>query len=120
MQNTAYSARFQEMYQNTYGNVNGRIRLIILFLSLLKIGLRVRAFCFNVILKCSKNCRCLSQLMDTFYELLTLILNRPVICISNSMIFCLGVTLLFDFKLLQTKSLNSLEFECMVKLKHCI
>ena len=32
------------------------------------------------------------------------------------MIFGLGVTLLFDFKLLNTKPFNSLELECAVKL----
>ena len=34
--------------------------------------------------------------------------------------FCLGVTSLFDFKLLNKKPFNSFELECAVKVKHCI
>ena len=35
------------------------------------------------------------------------------------MIFCIGVTSFFDFKLVNTTLLNLLELECAVKLKHC-
>ena len=64
--------------------------------------------------------RVIFQLMDTFYEILTLTLNRPVIFMAIYLIVCLWVTLLYDFMFLNTKLLNSLRLECADKLKHCL